>query len=387
MPFPHLRRGLLLVTASLAAILLVHAPARAAADPFGPPAGQIFQGVAGTPISDYVAETGKHPAVFQVFAAWGQWLPAIFSDAAAAHSRLMLHITTASGAREMITPAAIAHGAGDDWLVQLAGAIAASGHPAYLRLMAEMDNAANPYSAFNANGTRRDAAHSPAAFIAAWRRVALIMRGGPVAAIDAQLAGLGLPALQASGTLPTPQVAMLWVPMTGGSPDVSGNQPANYWPGRQWVDWVGTDFYGKFPNFAGLDRFYAAYPAFPFVFGEWALWGSDDPSFVGRLFGWIHTHPRAKMVIYNQGENPVGPLRLSHYPASAGALRRALSGAAFPTFTPDWNPNPSPSAATPAASTARITATPRPAVTAKPKRKPAPKKKHHRRRRAHTTKR
>jgi hypothetical protein len=267
----------------------------------------------------------------------------------------------------MITPAAIAQGEGDGWLISLASAIARSGHPVYLRLMAEMDNAANPYSAFNANGSRRDAAHSPAAFIAAWRRVALIMRGGPVATIDAELAQLGLPALQASGVLPQPQAAMLWVPMTGGSPDVAGNQPADYWPGSQWVDWVGTDFYGKFPNFARLDRFYAAYPSIPFVFGEWALWGSDNPGFVTQLFAWIRSHPRTRMAIYNQGTNPSGPLRLSHYPASARAVRQAVSGAAFPEFAPEWNPNPTP------VSSAAV----HPATTAKAK----PKKKHRHRRR------
>ncbi|MGZ4172898.1 MAG: hypothetical protein ACXVQR_00300 [Solirubrobacteraceae bacterium] len=36
-------------------------------------------------------------------------------------------------------------------------------------------------------------------------------------------------------------------------------------PGSAWVDWVVTDFYGKFPNFAGLRRLLAGprFPAFP----------------------------------------------------------------------------------------------------------------------------
>jgi hypothetical protein len=33
----------------------------------------------------------------------------------------------------------------------------------------------------------------------------------------------------------------------------------------------------------------------PFVFGEWALWGSDDPGFVNQLFGWIGRHSRAAL--------------------------------------------------------------------------------------------
>ncbi len=324
-----LRLRLRFVTPILAAILLA-GTASASAAPYLPPPHQVFQGVAGQPVSSYVQATGKHPAVYQVFSAWGEYLPAMFADAAAAQARLMIHITTASGSQEMITPAGIAHGDGDAWLIALNQAIAASGRITYVRLMAEMDNANNPYSAFNSDGSRRDGAHSPAAYIAAWRRVTLILRGGPVATIDAHLRTLRLPPLHSAvATLAAPPVAMLWVPMTGGSPDVAGNQPANYWPGRRYVDWVGTDFYSKFPNFAGLNRFYASYRGRPFVFGEWALWGSDDPGFVTELFAWVHAHPRVRMMVYNQGVNPVGPFRLDRYPASAAVLRRVLASPAF----------------------------------------------------------
>lgn len=333
-----LRRRMALVTSIVAAILLTSAliSPRVRADAFLPAPHQVFQGVAGQPISQYQQATGKHPAVYQVFAAWGEYLPAIFADAAAAQSRLMIHIQTASGPREMITPAAIAHGNGDGWLIALNNAIAASGRITYVRLMAEMDNANNFYAAYNADGSHRDGAHSSAAFKQAWRRATLILRGGSVANIDAELHRLSMPPLHAGADLPRPQVAMLWVPMTGGSPDIPGNEPANYWPGRRWVDWVGTDFYSKFPNFARLNAFYAGFRGLPFVFGEWALWGGDDPGFVRSLFSWVHAHSRVRMLVYNQGENPAGPFRLSRYPAAARALRGLLAGTAFPAFTPDW---------------------------------------------------
>src|SRR5207302_6923920 len=133
------------------------------------------------------------------------------------------------------------------------------------------------------SGSYRGAAHSQAAYKQAWRRVALILRGGPLATIDSRLHTLRMPpvrvgpgvapatpkgAAQPLPDLPRPQVAMLWVPMTGGLPDIAGNQPSDYWPGRRWVDWIGTDFYSKFPNFAGLDRFYGAFRGLPFAFGE-----------------------------------------------------------------------------------------------------------------------
>ena len=52
----------------------------------------------------------------------------------------------------------------------------------------------------------------------------LIIRGGPVADIDARLAKLHLPPLHgAGGTLPAPKVAFVWDPEVWGDPNVPGN--------------------------------------------------------------------------------------------------------------------------------------------------------------------
>jgi hypothetical protein len=302
-----------------------------------PPGRQIFAGVADEPISTYVSAVGKHPAVYQEFVAWGQYLPGITNDALAAHARSMMAITTAYGSREAITPGGIAAGGGDAWLIGLGSAIAQSNNITYVRLMAEMDGNWNPYCAYNANGTRRDAAHSTASYRRAWKRVTLILRGGSVAAIDQELRRLKMPRLRTSAaTLPQGKVAMLWVPQVAGAPDVPGNSPRAYWPGRQWVDWVGTDFYSKFPNFSGLNAFYAAFRHKPFVFGEYALWGADDPGFINSLFGWVSSHARARMLIYNQGAISDGPFRLYRYPRGAAALRHWLGGSRFPAYAPEF---------------------------------------------------
>jgi hypothetical protein len=310
----------------------------AQAQAFLPPAGKIFQGQAGQPVSAYVTATGKHPAVYQEFIPWGQWLPGITQDALTVHARMMIHISTLYGTREAITPGAIARGEGDAWLLGLQRAIAASGNVTYIRLMGEMDTYWNPYGAFNADGSRRDADHSTAAFRNAWKRVTLIMRGGSIAHIDAVLARLGMPRLHTDRDLPTPQVAMVWCPQVAGAPDVAGNQPSDYWPGRAWVDWVATDFYSKFPNFTGLTSFYNAFPGMPFAFGEYAIWGADNPGWVQQLFAWVKAHPRTQMMIYNDGVRSDGPLRLWRYPAGALALRHALAGSRFPAFAPELLP-------------------------------------------------
>jgi hypothetical protein len=320
-----------LALAAVAACLALVAPA--AASPLLPPPGKVFSGVSGgESVGVFQRQTGNHPAVFGFFTKFYGANEFIFRGAERADSRLMLHISTQDGygTREVVTPRGIAGGEGDRYLVGLNRRIAESGRPTYIRLMAEMNQANNGYSAFDRSGRSRGPAHSTRAFKQAWRRATLILRGGPVEQIDAKLHALRLPPVRtAAAELPQPQVAMVWVPQTRGTPDTPANMPRAYWPGGRYVDWVGTDFYSRFPNFRWLDDFYRAFPGKPFVFGEWAMWGGDDPAFVGSLFGWIHSHPRVRMALYNQGGHADGPFRLNRYPRSRAALRKALSHRRF----------------------------------------------------------
>jgi hypothetical protein len=304
-------------------LALVLAPAASAAT-YAPARGHVLNGVAGGySVSDYEARTGTTPAVVQSFVTYNGSTTWAFDLADSAHARVMLHIgTTSPSGAERVSPGAIARGAADRWLAELNRTIAQRGEPVYIRLMAEMNCHWNVYSAY---GPHRNRAHSTSAYRAAWRRTTVILRGGTD--VDAQLRALHQPPLQASGgELPAAPVAMQWVPQVAGAPDVPGNSPMAYWPGARYVDWVGTDFYSKFPNFAGLERFYASVKHLgkPFVFGEWAMWGSDDPGFVERLFSWTRSHPLVGMLVYNQGKQSNGPFRLGHYPRSARVLRRLL---------------------------------------------------------------
>ena len=240
--------------------------------------------------------------------------------------RPMVHVTTGTLGHERISPGQIASGQGDGWLIDLNRSIAARGQITYVRLMAEMDGYWNPYCAFNANGTSRGKGHSTATFRQAWRRAVLIVRGGPLATINAKLRKLHLPPVRgANGSLARVPVAFMWVPQVAGAPDTSANSPGAYWPGGEYVDWVGTDFYSKFPNWTGLERFYRAFAGKPFAFGEWALWGRDDAAFVHTLFAWMHAHTRVRMALYNQGNNGAGPFRLKRYPRARRALNRTRS--------------------------------------------------------------
>jgi hypothetical protein len=322
----------LLVIAAVVALAAATATA-APALPYAAPDGKVLVGVTGgRTVDGYVRAAGKPPAMFQFFVNWGQPFQYAYRRAQEARAGLMVHLSTYNGpgTRERITPRDIAQGQGDRYLSSLTRRFAAHGRPVYLRPFGEMNNAANPYSAYSANGKSRGSAHDPLWFRQAWRRLYLVLKGGPVATIDARLHALGMPRLGStatgSGWLPRPKVALQWTPMTAGSPNVAANGPDRYWPGSGYVDWVGTDFYSRFPNFSGLDRFYATkqYAGKPFVFGEWAMWGRDDAGFIRRFFHWVAAHPRVKMLAYNQGNRPTSPFRLYRYPRSSRVMRQAL---------------------------------------------------------------
>jgi hypothetical protein len=300
----------------------------------------VYFGVTGQPVAAFTRQVGRRQAVYGVFTHWGERSRRYLAQAQASRARLLLHVSTSQGYGhpELITPGAIARGDGDDYLLMLGSALSQSAHPAYIALLPEMNQTNNAYSAFNADGSARDADHAPDAYKQAWRRSTLIIRGGRVAVINQELARLNMPPVRAptSESLPTPQVAFLWAPQVSGTPDTPANAAAAYYPGSAYVDIVGTDFYSQFPNFGGLERLYAEYPSKPFGFNEWAMWRNRDPGFAAQFFAFIRTHTRVQLVVYNQGLKANGPFRLVHFPAAAAEIRRQLQLTAAVDYTPDW---------------------------------------------------
>jgi hypothetical protein len=321
--------------------LLAGPPATAAT--YAPAPGRVWHALTGTkPASWYESRVGKHAAIRGSFIRWGGSYDWAIRNADAAHARVLLHVSTASGQHEpeVISPGAIARGAGDGFLVSLNRKLAAHGAPVYLRWLGEMNNCDNAYAPRHCNGSRRNSDHSPAMFIRAWRRAVLIVRGGAVAAIDRKLAALGMrPVGTAATALPTPEVAFIWSPMTGGSPMIPALRPEAFWPGAQYVDWVGTSFYSRYPNFRWLTPFYrrfAVHEHKPFAFAEWAMWGSEDPGFVRGFFAWVRGHTLTGMIDYNQGGLGGGPFVLARYPRSAAEIRRNLASPRYLAWAPEW---------------------------------------------------
>ena len=114
---------------------------------------------------------------------------------------------------EAITPAGIAAGRGDAYLVALNQALAAYGGQVYVRVMAEMNNPRSLYSPTRRNGSSKGPSHSPAAYRQAFRRAYLILHGGE---IDAELRRLGQPPVDGELDVnAAPALTVIWNPIAG----------------------------------------------------------------------------------------------------------------------------------------------------------------------------
>jgi hypothetical protein len=332
------RRALILT------LLAVAAPGSAQAAPHGPPPGKVFHSGIGGYGADapgaFAAQSGKHPAVFQYFVSWKAATPDVnfmarlLRNTAAAGSRTMFHVSTGGTS---LSPAGIARGDGDAFLVAMNRMLTEHGRPAYLRLLSEMNNSNNPYSAYDARGRSRGRAFSTRAFKRAWRRSVIVIRGGPVTAVNARLRRLGMPAVRTSSpSLGRPQVAFLWVPLSFGNPEIRRNHPRHWWPGSGYVDWVGTTWYSPYLAVSAIDRFYRyrLWRKKPFAFGEYGVWGRESPRFLRLFFRFVRTHRRVGLVSYYQSALLKPEFRLSTHPVSRGVLRREIASSRYLSTAP-----------------------------------------------------
>ena len=227
------------------------------------------------------------------------------------------------GAPEIISPAAIARGGGDQLLAALNSAIASSHRTVFVRPLAEMNGHWNAYSAFNANGSARDANHSTSAFRKAFARIYLIVHGAQ--GINGRLRALGMPPFKGDVT-PAPNAAIVWNPQGYGSPNLAGNSAAAYYPGDPYVDVVADDLYdihGK-AEWGSAEDLYRAHPSKPFAIGEWGLWGIDDPAFIHRMAAFLTSHRRTVLATYYSGR-PGSTFDLQSKPHSLAAYRAAIT--------------------------------------------------------------
>jgi hypothetical protein len=342
----RLRLGL----AAAAAALALGAATSASGEVLTPDAGQIFFGATDTgQLSDFQSfadSVGKHPAVIETFHPWGNSLHYAIPRWGEAQARPMLHISTIdpNTLAEIITPLGIATGTSDDYLIRLNSSFATRQIRAYIRPLGEVNRCLNPWSSYTCDGASRGDSYTPYWYKQAFRRIAIVIRGGgSLAEINAKLAAINLPPLNRQAkdglepdSLPAAPISMVWSPLPGGSPPTKRNLPGKYYPGSDYVDWIGTDIYSRYPVWKTLTRFYKVkkYRRKPFALTEWGVSAGDDPKFVKRIFTWVRQHKRTKMLIYYQDFGTSNPYRIQNYPRSLHVIARNLRQSRFPALAP-----------------------------------------------------
>ena len=136
----------------------------------------------------------------------------------------------------------------------------------------------------------------------------------------------------------------MWVPQTIASPDVAGNQPRDYWPGRHFIDWVGADIYSKYASpgvLSALHRFYRTWDRWPFVIGEYSPWDNDFAgSFTRQLFKWALGHHRVRALVYYRSVYPNNEFDINHWPSARHVIHHFLKKHRFDPYPPGVRSSP-----------------------------------------------
>jgi hypothetical protein len=341
----HMRTIFAISVLALTALVGLAPAADAAVAPPGmPPRGKVLLGLGGTALNptQFGRLTGSQHKLHLITVNWDErreqgWHYALirqFEAAKAGNYRLVIHIgASKTNGVEGRSPGAVAAGAADAYLLDLGREINEEDVYVYVRPPAEMNGHWSTWSAFNKNGSRRNSQHSTTQYKRAFMRIAEIVRGGSVTAINARLKLHGMRPLRTSAsTLPASgKVALIWNPQAEGSPNVKGNQPADYYPGKRYVDYVATDMYEQHGKaaWAQNNAFYAKYAkVHPFMVAEFAPWGYDGASYVSRMFAWVAARPRIVALMYFNGTGG-STFRLSSKPKTLRTYKKLAKAARY----------------------------------------------------------
>jgi hypothetical protein len=272
--------------------------------------------------------TGQRSSTRLYFPSWGQgqaWErrdPSFLNEFG---RRPMIALTMSKAGTPYLTPRQVARGRGDAHLVGIARTAARSGKKLFIRPYPEMNGSWNSYCAYNPDGSRRGRAYSQTWFKRAFRRTYIIMHGGTAQEMSAKLRAIGLPGVnRAVPANPYPNMTVIWNPQGQGNPNIRGNRPQAYWPGRRYVDMVANDLYTRtgIMSWANNEALYRAHPNKPYAIAEWGV-GIDAPAAVRRMARFARTHSRVRLLVYFNG-TPGSPWNLRTKPSSRAAYRRYI---------------------------------------------------------------
>jgi mannan endo-1,4-beta-mannosidase len=222
-------------------------------------------------ITNFASETGSSPDVVMYYSGWYVPFPVGFADTAANNGAVPLVQIDP----DKVKVAAIASGKYDGYLSAYAEAVRVYYHPVILSFGHEMNGNWSPWGY----------QHTPATvFVAAWRHIVTLFRA-----------------------LGAKNVTWLWTvniinnTQTGKIPS-----PAQWWPGSQYVNWVGIDGYYLKPTWQfaplfgptiGVIRNFTDDPILIAETG--AVPSADQPKKISDLFAGIHTYGLLGFVWYD----------------------------------------------------------------------------------------
>ena len=243
-------------------------------------------------VAAFTSATGVQPDILMYYSSWREPFNTQFALTAAAHGATPLVQINPNG----VTIAAISAGKYDSYLSSYADEIRSYGHPVILSFGHEM----NGY--WYTWGYRHT---SSGEFVAAWRHIVTLFRG-----------------------LGATNVTWLWtvniIATSGGIRD-----PRPWWPGNQYVNWVGIDgyYYNASLTFAPLfgPTIYTVrlLTRDPILIAETAAPAASQPAQIQDLFAGIRLYGLLGFVWFDAVDRQDWRLRS---PAAIHALRQGATG-------------------------------------------------------------
>lgn len=248
------------------------------------------------------------------------------------------------------TSRSIARGDIDAYLLDRAADARAYGEPLFIRPNWEMNAYFFPWGAYDRDGEARPG-NSHAQYRNSWRRIVILFRGGTRAAINAKLAALGMPGVATAHArvAPVPNVAWVWNANFASNP--ASDDVFAYWPGDEYVDWTGVDWYpygagdglhaAQATAPGGPNDVYARYSGpsstdeKPFLIGEWSGRHADRPTWTADMFDWMQARPKVKGHVYFNYPARVGDHRLERHRRAARVFRHRVEDPRYLTTTAD----------------------------------------------------
>ena len=241
-------------------------------------------------IDQFAASIGRQPNIVSYYSPWLEKFQPRFVAAAAEHGAT----TIVQIDPENVSIAAIASGQYDRYLRNYAAAVSAVGRPVVMSFGHEMNGNWYPW------GNQ----HTPASiFVAAWRHIVTIFRE--------------------SGAT---NVIWLWTVNVVSSANEIPN-PAPWWPGKQYVNWVGIDGYFYLSSqtfselFASTIIDVRGLTGDPILIAETgAAASAGQPAMISQLFAGVRTYGLFGFVWFD--EDTQGRAWRIDGPAAFSAIRR-----------------------------------------------------------------